>query len=107
MFKSTLLNEARDYNGAVDTLKQAQELSSPEQKEKIGFIIEKFEDKVFEQAKQSNTLQAYEGFLKRFPNSGKKADEARTKIAGLKPISSEVSETALDGMQTEDSSPAV
>jgi tetratricopeptide (TPR) repeat protein len=105
-FKSTMLNEARDYNGAVDNLKRAQEFSPPEQKEKIGFILEKFEDKVFEQAKQTNTLEAYEGFLARFPNSGAKADEARTKIAGLKPVSRRVDETALDGMQTEDPSTA-
>jgi tetratricopeptide (TPR) repeat protein len=104
-FKATLLNEARGYNGAVDTLKRAQELSPPEKKEKIGFIIEKFEDKVFEQAKQTNTLEAYEGFLKRFPDSGAKADEARTKIAGLQPVSRLVDETALDGMQSEDPAP--
>lgn len=101
-FKATLLNEARNYNGAVDTLKQAQELSPPQQKERIGFIIEKFEDKVFEQAKQTNTLQAYEGFLKRFPSSGVNADEARTKIAGMQPVRRLVDETVLDGMQSED-----
>jgi tetratricopeptide (TPR) repeat protein len=101
-FKATLLREARDYNGAVDTLKRAQEVSTPAGKEKIGFRIEKYEDKVFEQAKQANTLEAYEGFLKRFPNSGKKADEARTKIAGLEPVRPQVSESALDGMQTEE-----
>jgi|GEM_PF-1380939 len=105
-FKATLLNEAKGYNGAVDTLKRAQEISPPEQKEKIGFIIEKFEDKVFEQAKATNTVEAYEGFLKRFPNSGKKADEARMKIAGLIPVDPKVSATALDGMQMEAPSPA-
>lgn len=106
-FKSTLLKEARDYNGAVDNLKRVQELSPPAQQERVGFNIEKFEDKVFDQAKQTNTLEAYEGFLKRFPNSGAKADEARTKIAGLQPVSRQMDETALDGMQMEDPSPTV
>lgn len=106
-FKATLLKEAKDYNGAVDTLKRAQEYSPPEKKERIGFAIENFEDKIFAQAKQTNTLEAYEGFLKRFPESGKKADEARTKIAGLQPLRSEMSETALDGMQSEEPSATV
>ena len=103
-FKATLLKEARDYNGAVDTMKRAQEISIPEEKERIGFIIEKYEDKVFEQTKQADTLEAYEGFLKRFPNSAKNADEARMKIEGLKPRSPEVGETAMDDQQKEEPS---
>ena len=95
-FKSTLLKEAKEYNRAVDTLKRAQEISTPEGKEKIGFIVERFEDKVFKQAQQANTLQAYEGFLKRFPDSGKNADEARMKIEGLKPRIPEVGETGKE-----------
>ncbi|MCH8311633.1 MAG: SH3 domain-containing protein [Nitrospinae bacterium] len=84
-FKATLYQEARDYNRAVDTLKHVQEISSPEQKEKIGFRIEEYEDKAYEQAKRIDTLDAYEGFLKRYPNSSKNSDEARMKIEGLKP----------------------
>ncbi len=84
-FKATLYKEARDYNRAVDTLKRVQEIASPEQKEKIGFRIEEYEDKAYEQAKRIDTLDAYEGFLKRYPNSSKNSDEARMKIEGLKP----------------------
>lgn len=83
-FKSTLYKEANDYNRAVDTLKRIQEMSSPEQKEKIGFRIEEYEDKAFEQAKRINTLDAYEGFLKRYPDSSKNSGEARRKIEELK-----------------------
>ncbi|GJL78699.1 MAG: hypothetical protein NPINA01_16880 [Nitrospinaceae bacterium] len=104
-FKATLLNEASDYNGAVDTLKRAQEVSSPREKEKIGFIIEKFEGKVFEQAKQANTMEAYESFLKRFPTSTKNADEARMKIEGLKPRDPMMAETAMNDVPEEELAP--
>jgi len=85
-FKSTLYAEANDYNGAVDTLKRVQEMSPPEQKEKIGFRIEGYEDKAFEQAKRINTLYAYEGFLKRYPDSSKNSEEARRKVEELKSV---------------------
>ena len=84
-FKAILYKEARDFNRAVDTLKRSQEIASPEQKEKIGFRIEEYEDPAYEQAKRIDTLEAYEGFLKRYPNSSKNSDEARMKIEGLKP----------------------
>jgi hypothetical protein len=83
-FKAILYKEARDYNRAVDTLKRAQEISTPEEKERIGYRIEKYEDKAFEQAKRVNTLEAYQAFLIRFPESSKNSDEARMKIEGLK-----------------------
>jgi tetratricopeptide (TPR) repeat protein len=83
-FKALLYREANDYNRAVDTLKRVQEISTPEEKEKVGYRIEKYEDKAFEQAKRINTLEAYQGFLIRYPKSSKNSDEARTKIEGLK-----------------------
>ena len=85
-FKSILFKEARDYNRAVDTLKRVQEIAGPEEKEKVGYRIEKYEDKAFEQAKRINTLEAYEGFLLRYPKSSKNSDAARSKVEGLKPM---------------------
>jgi tetratricopeptide (TPR) repeat protein len=83
-FKALLYREANDYNRAVDTLKRVQEISTPEEQEKVGYRIEKYEDKAFKQAKRINTLEAYQGFLIRYPKSSKNSDEARTKIEGLK-----------------------
>ena len=93
-FKATLLKEEKKYTGAVDALLRAQDVSEGYPKERIGYVIEQYEDKVFEQAKQANTIFAYEGFLKRFPNSTKNADEARRKIEGMKPVSTEMLESA-------------
>ncbi len=83
-FKSILYKEARDYNRAVDTLKRVQEIAAPEEKEKVGYRIEKYEGKAFEQAKKIGTLEAYEGFLRRYPKNSKHSDEARSKVEGLK-----------------------
>lgn len=83
-FKALLFREANDYNRAVDTLKRVQEISTPEEKEKVGYRIEKYEDKAFEQAKRIDTLEAYQAFLIRYPKSSKNSDTARTKIEGMK-----------------------
>ncbi len=83
-FKSILYKEARDYNRAVDTLKRVQEIAAPEEKEKVGYRIEKYEGKAFEQAKKIGTLEAYEGFLRRYPKNSKHSDQARSKVEGLK-----------------------
>ncbi len=90
-FKSTLIRESGDYNGAVSYLKRAQEHSGPREKERIGFMIEELEDRVYEQVKNTNTLEAYKDFLEKYPESVKNADDARRRIEGLKPKENAVS----------------
>jgi primosomal protein N'' len=99
-FKSLLHREANDYNRAVDTLKRVQEISSPEEKEKVGYRIENYETKAFEQAKRADTLEAYQGFLIRYPKSSKNSDEARLKVEGLKQMEVAIpsKEAALSGV---------
>ncbi len=101
-FKATLLKEAKDYNGAVDYLMRAQDISEPREKEQIGFLIEEMEDKVFQQAKSIDTLEAYEDFLKRYPNSPKNSDEARNKIEGMKPRDTQMAAPAEGGDAADD-----
>jgi hypothetical protein len=43
------------------------------------------EDRIFEQVKRSNTLEDYEVFLARYPNSPKNSDDARRQIARMRP----------------------
>ena len=106
-FKALLFREANDYNRAVDTLKRIQEISTPEEQEKVGYRIEKYEDKAFEQAKRIDTLEAYQGFLIRYPKSSKNSDEARTKIEGLKRPEIAVSEKKPEGDVNSKTSSAV
>ena len=47
--------------------------------------IETFQDLIFEQVKQANTLENYETFLAKYPDSPKNSDKARRQIAKMKP----------------------
>ena len=42
-------------------------------------------EEIFEQVKRANTLENYETFLAKYPDSPKNSDEARRKIAKMKP----------------------
>jgi hypothetical protein len=84
-FQVTLLRENKDYNAAIHFLKRIGELSEEPETEKVALEIETMEDRIFEQVKRSNTLEDYEIFLARYPNSPKNSDEARRQIARMRP----------------------
>ncbi len=84
-FKVTLLRENKDYDAAIHFLKRIFELSKEPEREKVALKIETLEDRIFEQVKRSNTLENYETFLARYPNSPKNSEEARRQIARMKP----------------------
>lgn len=84
-FQVTLLRENKDYDAAIRLLKRVSQLSKEPELEKVALEIETLEDRIFEQVKRSNTLEDYEVFLARYPNSPKNSDEARRQIAQLKP----------------------
>ena len=84
-FQVTLLRENKDYDAAIHFLKRIGELSEEPEKEKVALEIETMEDRIFEQVKRSNTLEDYEIFLARYPNSPKNSDEARRQIALMLP----------------------
>ena len=84
-FQVTLLRENKDYDSAIEFLKRISELSVEPEREKVALEIETLEDKIFEQVKRSNTLEDYEAFIVRYPNSPRNSDEARRIIASMKP----------------------
>jgi hypothetical protein len=84
-FQVTLLRENKDYDAAIHFLKRIGELSEEPETEKVALEIETMEDRIFEQVKRSNTLEDYEIFLARYPNSPKNSDEARRQIARMRP----------------------
>jgi tetratricopeptide (TPR) repeat protein len=84
-FQVTLLRENKDYDAAIHFLKRIDELSEEPEKEKVALEIETMEDLIFEQVKQSNTLEDYEVFIARYPNSPKNSDEARRQIVLMRP----------------------
>tara|TARA_B100000686_G_C16762394_1_gene959541 strand:+ start:1290 stop:2165 length:876 start_codon:yes stop_codon:yes gene_type:complete len=84
-FQVMLLRENKDYDSAISYLKRIWELSIEPEREKVALEIETLEDKIFEQVKRSNTLEAYENFIARYPNSPRNSDEARRTISSMKP----------------------
>ena len=84
-FQVTLLRENKDYDAAIHFLKRIGELSEEPETEKVTLEIETMEDRIFEQVKRSNTLEDYEVFLARYPNSPKNSDDARRQIARMRP----------------------
>jgi hypothetical protein len=102
-FQVTLLRENKDYDAAIHFLKRIAELSEEPETEKVALEIETMEDRIFEQVKRSNTLEDYEVFLARYPNSPKNSDEARRQIARMRPQASV--ELPTMAMTEDDSSP--
>ena len=91
-FQVTLLRENKDYDAAIQFLKRIHELSEEPERENVALEIETMEDHIFEQVKRSNTLEDYEVFLARYPNSPRNSDEARRRIARMKPQQSPMGE---------------
>jgi len=91
-FQVTLLRENKDYDAAIQFLKRIGELSEEPEVEKVALEIETLEDRIYEQVKRSNTLEDYEVFLARYPNSPKNSDEARRQIRRMQPHASPMGE---------------
>ncbi len=83
-FRGLLLNENQDYHGAIFHYNRVAELSETGDREKALFQVEKLEDKIFAQVKRTNTLSAYEDFLRRYPDSHGNSKEARRRIRIIK-----------------------
>lgn len=92
-FQVTILSENKDYATAITHLERVKKLTDelPE-KEKVALRIETLQDRIYEQVKRTNTLEAYEGFLAKYPDNPKNSDEARRLIAEMKPKESPLGE---------------
>ena len=84
-FQITNQRENKDYEKAIQDLEKVKKLTDLPGKEKVELDIEIFQDLIFEQVKRANTLENYETFLEKYPDSPKNSDEARSKIAKMKP----------------------
>ena len=85
-FQVTIQRENKDYEKAIQRLERVKELTSdPMGKEKVELDIETLQDLIFEQVKRTNTLENYEAFLAKYPDSPQNSDEARRQIAKMRP----------------------
>ena len=83
-FQITLLREEKDYDAAIELLERISKLSEEPERKKVALQIQTMVDNIFEQVKRSNSLEDYEFFLARYPNSSRHADEARRRIKRIK-----------------------
>ena len=83
-FQSALQEDDQDLKSAIESLVRAQALSNPNEKERIGLNIELLQDKIYEGVRQLNTIEAYQDFLKRYPNSPKNSEDAKAQIEKIK-----------------------
>ncbi len=91
-FQVTILRENREYDRAIHHLERVKKLSDPPEKEKVALEIETLQDLIFEQVKRVDTLEEYEAFVSKYPNNPKNSDEARRKIAKMKPQEAPIGE---------------
>ena len=68
-FRVTLERENRDYSKAVTDLQKIIPLANKDQQEKVLREIESVQEKIFEEAQKLNTVEAYEQFIKTYPDS--------------------------------------
>ena len=83
-FQVTLLRENKDYDAAIQSLKRIAKLSGEPERKKVALQIQTMVNNIFEKVKRSNSLEDYEAFLARYPNSPGHSDEARRRIERLK-----------------------
>jgi len=83
-FQITLLRENKDYDAAIQCLKRIANLSEGAERLKVGLQIQTMVNNIFEQVKRSNSLEDYEAFLARYPNSPGYSNEAHRRIERIK-----------------------
>ncbi len=81
-FQVALLKENREYERAIKHLIRLQEISRPEDFQKVQFMVEELEDRIYEQVQNANTVDKYRWYLERYP-TGINAEKARQKLATL------------------------
>ncbi len=81
-FQVALLKENREYERAIRHLNRLQEISRPEEFQKVQFMIEELEDRIYEQVQNANTVEKYRWYLDHYP-TGINAEKARQKLAEL------------------------
>ena len=104
--QSAIFEENMEYNEAIEDLRKIIRLSPVEEQEAIERQVEALEDQVFEQVKKSNTMEEYQEFLKKYPQSIENSDEARlwieNKLQGEKMNNQDtLSSNSYLGLETE------
>ncbi|QPJ61129.1 MAG: SH3 domain-containing protein [Candidatus Nitronauta litoralis] len=101
-FQVALLKENREYERAIRHLQRLQEISKPEDFQKVQFMVEELEDRIYEQVQNANTVEKYRWYLKQYP-TGINAEKARKKLAVLQDRQSSLIQSFEDREQVDNS----
>ncbi len=75
--QAVIFEENGEYNVAIKDLRRVVQLTAVREREDIERQIEALEDLIFKQVQRSGSIEEYQEFLKRYPNSPGNSDEAR------------------------------
>jgi tetratricopeptide (TPR) repeat protein len=75
--QSAIFEENREFDEAIMNLRRIIQLSSAEEQEAFERQVESLEGYIFEQVKRSSSMEQYQAFLKKYPQSLGNSDEAR------------------------------
>lgn len=101
-FQVALLKENREYERAIRHLKRLRDISKPEENQKIQFMIEEVEDRIYEQVQNANTAERYKWYLDHYP-TGINAEKARRKLAELQDRQSSLVQSFEDRQELDSS----
>ena len=82
-FKSRLLKDSQDYHGAIANLRRIVLLSEGEDRRLMELRVVALQGKIFEQAKQANSVSVYQDFIRLYPENYEKVEEAKKRISLL------------------------
>ena len=96
-----ILEENKEYDDVIVYLKRIFQLSPQQIREKIALRVGKFEDIIFEKVKKVDTLEGYQRFLEKYPDSLENSNEARRRVEELKQdIASPLDSLSEAGLET-------
>lgn len=106
----SVMEENREYDGAIGHLKSLSAISTAMEKEKVLFKIEELDHELFESLKKLNSTEGFENYIKKYP-SGPNAREAKKRLEELQKgssmSSSEDSSESVAALVEEESSSAI
>jgi S1-C subfamily serine protease len=79
-----ILHKNKDYENAIMHLERMKQLTVPSRKEKFELKIEVFQGFIYDKVKKADTLEGYEAFVNKYPDSPVNSDEARRRIAEIR-----------------------
>ena len=83
----SVMEENREYDGAIGHLKSLSTISTAMEKEKVLFKIEELDHELFESLKKLNSTEGFENYIKKYPG-GPNAREAKKRLEELQKGSS-------------------